>query len=169
MESGTEFLHVIISLAILLFTAKIFAEIFHRLKMPIVLGELLAGIIIGPFALGGLIFFDGEPIVELDETVRDIGVISAIVILFVAGLEITPREFLRGGVVFFYSGINWCHCSILCRICCADVLRIRSIRVYVSSYGAYGYKYCNICPSIDRIRKDADKGGQIDIRCCNSG
>ena len=50
-ESDAEFLHVIISLAILLFTAKIFAEIFHRLKMPIVLGELLAGIIIGPFAL----------------------------------------------------------------------------------------------------------------------
>jgi hypothetical protein len=24
-------------------------------------------------------------------------------------------------------------------------------------------------PSIDRIRKDADKGGQIDIRSCNSG
>ena len=104
MESGTEFLHVIISLAILLFTAKIFAEIFHRLKMPIVLGELLAGIIIGPFALGGLIFFDGEPIVELDETVRDIGVISAIVILFVAGLEITPREFLRGGAASFTVG-----------------------------------------------------------------
>jgi Kef-type K+ transport system membrane component KefB len=47
MESDTEFLHVIISLAILLFTAKIFAEIFHRLKIPIVLGELLAGIIMG--------------------------------------------------------------------------------------------------------------------------
>ena len=104
VESGTEFLHVIISLAILLFTAKIFAEIFHRLKMPIVLGELLAGIIIGPFALGGLIFFDGKPIVELDETVRDIGVISAIVILFVAGLEITPREFLRGGAASFTVG-----------------------------------------------------------------
>ena len=104
VESGTEFLHVIISLAILLFTAKIFAEIFHRLKLPIVLGELLAGIIIGPFALGGLIFFDGEPIVELDETVRDIGVISAIVILFVAGLEITPREFLRGEAAFFTVG-----------------------------------------------------------------
>jgi len=104
VESGTEFLHVIISLAILLFTAKIFAEIFHRLKMPIVLGELLAGIIIGPFALGGLIFFDGEPIVELNETVRDIGVISAIVILFVAGLEITPREFLRGGAASFTVG-----------------------------------------------------------------
>ena len=104
VESDTEFLHVIISLAILLFTAKIFAVIFHRLKMPIVLDELLAGIIIGPFALGGLIFFDGEPIVELDETVLDIGVISAIVILFVAGLEITPREFLRGGAASFTVG-----------------------------------------------------------------
>ena len=69
-ETGSEFLHVIISLAILLFTAKIFAEIFHRLKMPIVLGELLAGIIIGPFAVGGLIYFDGQPLVLLDETVQ---------------------------------------------------------------------------------------------------
>ena len=65
--------------------------------MPIVLGELLAGIIIGPFAIGGLILFDGESLVALNETIRDIGEISAIVILFVAGLEITPREFLRGG------------------------------------------------------------------------
>ena len=61
-ESGSEFLHVIISLAILLFTAKVFAEIFHKLRLPIVLGELLAGIIIGPFAIGGLIYFDGEPL-----------------------------------------------------------------------------------------------------------
>jgi Kef-type K+ transport system membrane component KefB len=104
IESGTEFLHVIISLAALLFTAKLFAEIFHRLKMPIVLGELLAGIIIGPFAIGGLIFFDGESLIDLNETVRNIGEISAIVILFVAGLEITPREFLRGGAASFTVG-----------------------------------------------------------------
>jgi Kef-type K+ transport system membrane component KefB len=47
-ESSTIFIHVIISLALLLFTAKIFAELFHRLKLPIVL-ELLAGIRIGPY------------------------------------------------------------------------------------------------------------------------
>jgi Kef-type K+ transport system membrane component KefB len=103
-ETGAEFLHVIVSLATLLFAAKLFAEIFHRLKMPIVLGELLAGIIIGPFAIGGLIFFDGEPLVALDDTVHNIGEISAIVILFVAGLEITPREFLRGGAASFTVG-----------------------------------------------------------------
>jgi Na+:H+ antiporter len=97
-------LHVIISLAILLFTAKIFAEIFHRLKLPVVLGELLAGIVVGPFALGTFVSFDGKPIVALDETIRSIGELSAIVILFIAGLEITPREFLRGGAAAFTVG-----------------------------------------------------------------
>ena len=102
--SSIQFVHLIISLAILLFAAKLFAELFHKLKLPVVLGELLAGIIVGPFAIGGLILFEGEPVVELDETIRDIGEISAIIILFVAGLEITPREFLRGGVASFMVG-----------------------------------------------------------------
>jgi Kef-type K+ transport system membrane component KefB len=103
-ESSTIFIHVIISLALLLFTAKIFAELFHRIKLPIVLGELLAGIIIGPYALGGLPLFNGEPLVILDETIKNIGELAAIVILFVAGLEITPREFLRGGASSFTVG-----------------------------------------------------------------
>ncbi|HEX5187499.1 MAG TPA: cation:proton antiporter [Nitrososphaeraceae archaeon] len=103
-ESSTIFIHVIISLALLLFTAKIFAEFFHRIKLPIVLGELLAGIIIGPYALGGLPLFNGEPLVILDETIKNFGELAAIVILFVAGLEITPREFLRGGASSFTVG-----------------------------------------------------------------
>jgi Kef-type K+ transport system membrane component KefB len=98
------FLHVIISLGILLFAAKMMAELFHRIKLPIVLGELLAGIIVGPFALGALPLVNGEPLVVLDETVKHIGEIAAIVILFIAGLEITPREFLRGGAASFTVG-----------------------------------------------------------------
>ena len=98
------FIHVLISLAILLFAAKIFAELFNKLKLPAVLGELLAGIILGPFALGSLPIFDGKPLVILDETVRQIGEISGIVILFIAGLEITPREFLKGGAASFTVG-----------------------------------------------------------------
>jgi Kef-type K+ transport system membrane component KefB len=106
IEAATEtgFLHIVISLAVLLFAAKIFAELFARLRLPIVLGELVAGIIVGPFALGGLLLFDGKPIVILDETIRHMGEISAIVILFIAGLQITPREFLRGGAASFTVG-----------------------------------------------------------------
>ena len=98
------FIHVLISLAILLFSAKIFAEIFHKFKLPIVLGELLAGIIVSPFALGTIPLFDGKPLVILNETVLQIGGISGIVILFIAGLEITPREFLKGGAASFTVG-----------------------------------------------------------------
>lgn len=104
MASESVFVHIIISISILLFTAKIFAEIFQRIKQPVVLGELLAGIIVGPYALGGLPLFDGQPLVVLDETIKYVGELSAIIILFIAGLEITPREFLRGGAASFTVG-----------------------------------------------------------------
>ena len=103
-ESVSVFLHVMITLGILLFAAKLMAELFHKIKLPIVLGELLAGIIVGPFALGALPLVNGEPLVVLDETVQHIGEIAAVVILFIAGLEITPREFLRGGAAAFTVG-----------------------------------------------------------------
>jgi len=97
-------IHVLTSLSVLLFAAKIFAEIFNKLKLPAVLGELVAGIIVGPFALGSIPIFDGKPLVILNETVLQIGQIAGIVILFIAGLQITPKEFLRGGVASFTIG-----------------------------------------------------------------
>ena len=103
-EQGEVLIHVLISLAVLLFAAKLFAEIFHKVRLPVVLGELLAGIIVGPFAIGALPIFDGKPLVILNETILQIGQIAGIVILFIAGLEITPREFLRGGAASFTIG-----------------------------------------------------------------
>lgn len=103
-QQGTELIHVLISLAVLLFAAKLFAELFNKVRLPGVLGELLAGIIIGPFALGSIPIFDGKPLVILNETVRQIGELAGVVILFIAGLEITPREFLRGGAASFTIG-----------------------------------------------------------------
>ncbi|MEM2760022.1 MAG: cation:proton antiporter [Nitrososphaerales archaeon] len=104
MAVETEFVRTIIAICLFLFAAKLLAEGFNRAKLPIVLGELVAGIIIGPFALGGLPLFNGEPLVELNEPVRVIGEIGAIVILFIAGLHVTPREFLKGGVASFTVG-----------------------------------------------------------------
>jgi len=103
VEQG-EIIHVLISLAVLLFAAKLFAEIFNKLRLPTVLGELVGGIIAGPFALGSLPIFDGKPLVILNEAILQIGQIAGIVILFIAGLHITPREFLRGGAASFAVG-----------------------------------------------------------------
>src|SRR5215211_2394709 len=95
MAVESVFLHIMISLGILLFAAKLMAELFHKIKLPIVLGELLAGIIVGPFALGALPLVDGEPLVVLDETIRHIGEIAAVVILFIAGLKSLHASFLE--------------------------------------------------------------------------
>ena len=54
--------------------------------------------------MGSLPLFDGQALVILNETVRQIGEIAGIVILFIAGLEITPREFLKGGAASFTVG-----------------------------------------------------------------
>ena len=98
------FIQAIIGIGILLFAAKLMAELFVRLKLPIVLGELLAGMIIGPFALGAFIVFNGQSLLQIGTEIRFIGEIGAIVILFMAGLQMTPLEFLKGGKAAFTVG-----------------------------------------------------------------
>ena len=104
MAAEEAFITTIIAIGILLFAAKLMAELFLRLKLPIVLGELLAGMIVGPFALGSFLILDGESLVKINENIMVIGEIGAIVILFMAGLEMTPKEFLRGGKASFIVG-----------------------------------------------------------------
>ncbi len=105
MVAEAHFIETIIGVGILLFAAKLMAELFLRLKLPIVLGELIAGMVVGPFALGTYIVgIDGEPLLNINSEIRVLGEIGAIVILFMAGLEMTPKEFLRGGKASFTVG-----------------------------------------------------------------
>jgi len=93
----SHFVSVIVSVCVLLFAAKLMAELFVRLKLPAVLGELIAGMIVGPFAIGSLLVINGIPMIQLNGELRMLGEIGAIVILFMAGLHMTPREFIAGG------------------------------------------------------------------------
>jgi len=97
-------IETIIGIGILLFAAKLMAELFLRLKLPIVLGELLAGMIVGPFALGAFFVVDGRQLLQINDEIRILGEMGAIVILFMAGLEMTPKEFLKGGKASFTVG-----------------------------------------------------------------
>ncbi len=99
-----QFIETIIGVGILLFAAKLMAELFLRIKLPIVLGELLAGMIVGPFALGAFFVVDGRQVLHINDEIKILGEIGAIVILFMAGLEMTPREFLKGGKNSFIVG-----------------------------------------------------------------
>jgi len=97
----------ILSLGLVLIFARIFGELAERyLKQPPVLGELVAGIIIGPFLLGGLIFND--PIILNFATVHNpfgmigdfdimyvIATIAVVILLFQAGVETDTQAFLK--------------------------------------------------------------------------
>src|SRR4051812_38289531 len=68
--------------------AKIFGEVFERLALPAVIGEILAGVVLGPYATN---------FVAPSDTINSIAEVGAIFLLFTVGLEIRPNELLRVG------------------------------------------------------------------------
>lgn len=78
------------SLLLQLFTifvwAKVFGELFERLHLPAVLGEILAGVVLGPYATRFILPGD---------TIYSIAEIGAVFLLFTVGLETSPSDFIR--------------------------------------------------------------------------
>lgn len=79
---------ILLSLVIMLIVAKLLAEIFERLRQPAVVGEILAGILIGPSVLG---------LVKPNEIISTLAEIGVIFLLFTVGLETKPQAILRVG------------------------------------------------------------------------
>jgi Kef-type K+ transport system membrane component KefB len=99
-----EVLRATISICILVFSAKVLGEIFSWRKIPSVLGELVAGILLGPYAIGSLIVINGTPLIQINGIVQAFAEIGGILILFVAGLEMTFRDFRKIGAPSFIVG-----------------------------------------------------------------
>jgi len=93
-----------VTICILVFSAKVLGEVFSWRKIPSVLGELLAGMLLGPYAFGALITINGAPLIETNEIVLAFGEIGGILILFITGLEITFRDFRKVGKAAFTIG-----------------------------------------------------------------
>jgi Kef-type K+ transport system membrane component KefB len=94
--------HIILSLAIMLLVAKIGGEIAERkFKQPGVLGELLAGVVISPFALGPYLGFHVIPgeILPISPEIDLIGQIGVVILLFLAGIETDVKQFMKFGKV----------------------------------------------------------------------
>ena len=79
---------IIIQMVIILFAAKVVGEIAERVCLPAVLGELLAGVILGGSLLG---------FIEQNDVLRVLAEFGAIILLFEIGLESDLEEFLRVG------------------------------------------------------------------------
>ena len=76
--------------------AKLCGELFERLKLPAVLGEILAGIAIGPFGIG---------LVVPSPAINDLAEVGAIFLLFTVGLETQPKELLSVGRTSLYVAL----------------------------------------------------------------
>lgn len=77
-------------LLVIFVAAKVIGEIFERLKVPGVLGEILAGVVLGPYALGWI---------HPSDTLHSMAEVGIIFVLFSAGLETSARDLIRVGRV----------------------------------------------------------------------
>ena len=103
---------LVFQLALIIFAARIFGKLAARVGIPSVLGELVAGILIGPFALGG-IALPGFPHGLFGITDSLAGAVSpelyafaqiaSIILLFASGLETDLSLFIKysvsGGII----------------------------------------------------------------------
>src|SRR5713226_76132 len=84
IPSGPE--QLLFQVFVIFVAAKLVGEIFERLGLPAVPGEILAGLALGPYALGWI---------PPSDTLRSVAQIGAIFVLFSAGLETSPRDLIR--------------------------------------------------------------------------
>src|SRR4051794_33860186 len=81
--------HVLSDILVVLVAAKVAAELAERVGAPAVVGEILAGILIGPSMLG--------LVGEADEVLRTLGEIGVLLLLLDVGLEMDLGELGKVG------------------------------------------------------------------------
>jgi Kef-type K+ transport system membrane component KefB len=80
--------NILLAMFLVFATAKVLAEIFERLHQPGIVGEILAGVVLGPSVLNWV-----QPS-DLLKTLAELGVVF---LLFRVGLEVKSSELLRVG------------------------------------------------------------------------
>jgi Kef-type K+ transport system membrane component KefB len=87
-ETGHDIQHLLLQILVIFAAAKLGAELFERLRQPAVVGEILAGVIIGPQVLGWI---------RPDEATFALAELGVLFLLFTVGLETNPSELARVG------------------------------------------------------------------------
>jgi Kef-type K+ transport system membrane component KefB len=88
--------HILLGLFVVFVAAQVGAEIAQRLKLPAVVGEIAAGCLVGPAALGW---------VQVNEPLEVLAEIGAVLLLFSVGLETRVGELKRVGRVAMLVGV----------------------------------------------------------------
>ena len=99
--SSSEIIHFLIILLVILIPARFLGEICRRYKLPAIIGEIFAGIIVGPTLLGMFwpalfnnIFISAPQAYAAFDGIANIGII---LLMFIAGFEVDLHQIRRNG------------------------------------------------------------------------
>lgn len=82
-------------LVVILLAAKLMGSLAIRVRQPAVLGELLAGVVLGNLALAGIAGLEG---LATDPSIDMLARLGVLVLLFEVGLESTVRDMMKVGL-----------------------------------------------------------------------
>src|ERR1044072_3602089 len=85
---------VLIGVAIVLLVAKLGGELFERLRQPAVLGELVAGILLGNLVIFA---FYGAESLKTNQTIGALAELAVVILLYDVGLESDLTEMMEVG------------------------------------------------------------------------
>jgi Kef-type K+ transport system membrane component KefB len=106
--SQHEVMNLLLQLGTMLIMGRLFAELARKLRQPAVVGEIIAGIILGPTVFGMLFpeafnsFFEqGNSLLVLDGFVQ----VAVVMLLFIAGLEVDLHIVFQQGRQAIYTSV----------------------------------------------------------------
>jgi len=98
----------LLSISLMLFAAKLFGEIFLKLKQPAIIGEILAGIILGPTVLGMIseetFIWLFKSSAETQIIMDGITTLAVVMLLIVTGLEVDLSIVVKQGKAAISTG-----------------------------------------------------------------
>jgi Kef-type K+ transport system membrane component KefB len=97
MISEFDVIPSIVGILFMVIPSMLLGRLCARVGLSEIIGYVIGGVILGPFALGGFIPFFDNPIVQLDDLTLGLWQMSGIVILFAAGLHFTFKDLRTAG------------------------------------------------------------------------
>ena len=97
MTLGFDLIPTIIGILFIVIPSMLLGRLCARVGLSEIIGFVIGGVILGPFALGGFIPLFDKPIIQLDDLTLLLWQMSGVVILFSAGLHFTFKDLLKAG------------------------------------------------------------------------
>ena len=126
---------LVLQIGIIVLMVRLSGRLVKKIGAPSVLGELLAGVLIGPYALGGIplpgfphgIFPLADGALAVSVELYAFATVASIVLLFASGLETDLSLFLRYSVAGGFVGIGGALLSFATGAFCSALLLESSI------------------------------------------